>query len=145
MNHEWTFDDQEAFVEKLNELVQDGCTEDDLEIITPFPVHGLEETLKERPSFLKFFSLAGSLAGLLAGFAFTIYTVLSWPLITGGKPLISITAFVVIAFELTILIGAITTFIGFLILGRFPSLPGILQPRESGNRFIIIDRRRASA
>ena len=52
---------------------------------------------------VRVFVLVGGLLGCLSGFALPIYTVLDWPLITGGMPLISIPPFVVIAFELTIL------------------------------------------
>ena len=51
-----------------------------------------------------------------------------WPLITGGKALYSIPPFVVIAFELTILFGAIAGMLGFLTLSRLPRLPGLARP-----------------
>ncbi|MDV2479920.1 MAG: quinol:electron acceptor oxidoreductase subunit ActD, partial [bacterium] len=99
----------------------------------------VDEILKVRPSKLKFFTFFGALSGTITGFAFTIYTVLRWPLlITGGKPIVSIPPFVIIAFELTILFGAIATFLGFLILSRSPNLKKIISPKECGNNFLII-------
>jgi hypothetical protein len=56
----------------------------------------------------------------------------------GGKPIVSIPAFVIIAFELTILFGALATLTGFLILAGLPSPKGIAEPQEYGNRFAII-------
>ena len=53
-----------------------------------------------RVSPVRLFTLVGALLGCTAGFSLPIYTVSAWPLITGGKPLFSIPAFVVIAFEL---------------------------------------------
>ena len=70
--------------------------------------------------------------------AFTIYTVLSWPLMVGGKPIVSIPAFVIIAFELTILFGALATLTGFLILAGLPSPKGIAGPEDYGNRFVLL-------
>jgi hypothetical protein len=137
MDNEWIFEDENAFVEKLKELNRDGVTEDSIETVTPYHVHRADRFIKSKPSSLKFFTLAGSLMGLAGGFGLTIFTVLSWPLITGGKPIISITAFIVIAFELTILIGAIVTFLGFLVLGKLPDIGTIQSPEESGNNFII--------
>ncbi len=52
-------------------------------------------------------TMAGALAGTLLGFALCIGTSLSWPLVTGGKPIVSIPPFVVIAFELSVLVGAL--------------------------------------
>jgi len=137
MDKEWIFEDESAFIEKLKELNRAGVAEDSIETVTPYYVHQADRFLKSKPSHLKFFTLAGSLLGLAGGFGLTIFTVLSWSLITGGKPLISITAFIVIAFELTILIGAIVTFVGFLVLGKLPDIGTIQSPKESGNNFII--------
>jgi hypothetical protein len=138
MKKQWAFDDKEPFVGKLRELLKSGVKSDQVRIITPFHVHEAEHLLHEKPSPLKFFTLTGALLGGLTGFAFTIGTVLHWPLITSGKPLISIPPFIIIAFELTILFGALASFLGFLILGRFPSLQNITTPEEFANQFVII-------
>ena len=92
--------------------------------------------MKQSP--LRFFTLAGALTGLSAGFALTIFTVLDWPLITGGKPLISLPPFVIIAFALTILLGSLASFAGFMILGKMPSISEIQNPIEHDNKFIIL-------
>ena len=45
---------------------------------------------------------------------------MDWPLVTGGKPIVSIPAYVVIAFEMAVLFGALATLIGVFVLGRLP-------------------------
>ena len=81
----------------------------------------------------------GVTAGFLSGFAFTIYTVREWPqLITGGKPMVSLPPFTIIAFELTILFGAVVSFLGYLLLSGQPDLKNILDPEEYGNQFAIL-------
>ena len=86
---------------------------------------------------MRVFTLIGGLLGLTTGFALPIYTVSAWPLIVGGKPLIAIPAFVVIAFELTILFGAIGGMIGFLVLARLPRVTRrpLTDPRFSNDHF----------
>ena len=84
--------------------------------------HDIALAQKRPVSPVRIFTLVGAVFGCIVGFAFPIYTVYDWPLITGGMPLISIPAFVVIAFELTILFGAIGGMVGFLILARLPSI-----------------------
>ncbi|MBN2432835.1 MAG: DUF3341 domain-containing protein [Acidobacteria bacterium] len=141
MSKQWMFDEKADFLAKLRELVDGGVDPHDLETMTPFPVHEADHILHTRTSRLRFFTLAGTLTGLIAGFAFTIFTVMDWPLITGGKPLISLPPFLVIAFELTILLGGILSFVGFLALARLPSVKNVLQPpKEYGNRFVIQQR-----
>jgi molybdopterin-containing oxidoreductase family membrane subunit len=79
----------------------------------------------------------GALTGTVSGFALTIWTALKWNLITGGKPVVSIPPFVVIAFELTILLGGLCTLLGLLIAARLPSLrvSPRYDPRFSADRF----------
>jgi hypothetical protein len=97
----------------------------------------VERLLHPEPSRLKFFTLIGAVAGLISGFALTIGTALDWPLITGGKPIVSLPPYIIIAFELTILFGGVLTFVGFLILSRMPDLKAIVSGEEPGNDFII--------
>ena len=92
----------------------------DITAYSPAPDHTLEQLIGPRVSPVRLFTLLGGLLGCAAGFALPIYTVSAWPLIVGGKPLIAIPAFVVIAFELTILLGAIGGMLGFLLLARLP-------------------------
>ena len=95
---------------------------------SPAPDHALDQALHVSVSPVRTFVLVGGLLGCVLGFAFPIYTVLDWPMITGGKPLISIPPFVVIAFELTILLGAVGGMIGFLVLSGLPRLFGRPAP-----------------
>ncbi len=137
-NQRWEFEDEHEFLEKLKELVDQGTPTDRLDVITPVPVPVTEEILEMKRSPLRFFTLVGALSGLSLGFAFTIFTVIDWPIITGGKPLISLPPFLIIAFALTILLGSLASFAGFLILGKMPSISKIQNPIEHENRFIIL-------
>lgn len=138
MSREYVFDSQEQFLTKLKELLDSGASPESLQVISPHPVERVDELLGSSPSKVKFFTLFGALTGLATGLAFTIYTVLSWPLMVGGKPIVSIPAFIIIAFELTILFGALASLAGFLILAALPSPKDIVEPRDYGNRFAIL-------
>jgi len=110
---------------------------------SPSPNHDIDHALDEAISPIRTFTLIGALLGCISGFALPIYTVYEWPLITGGKPLISIPPFVVIAFELTILFGAIGGMLGFLSLSRLPNVAKpatklATDPRFSLDRFGVL-------
>lgn len=109
-------------------------------VYSPTPNHSIDHALEVPTSPVRTFTLVGGVAGCILGFALPIYTVLDWPLITGGKPLISIPPFVVIAFELTILGGAVCGFIGFLGLSGLPSLFGkrVSDPRFTNDKFGVL-------
>jgi len=141
MSREYKLESKEAFVRKLEVLTASGISPKDLTIHTPFHVHEADEILKVKPSKLKYFTLAGALSGFILSLAFMIFTVLDWPLIVGGKPLVALPAFVIVAFECTILFGGIISFLGFLHLTRLPSMENIKKPVDCENHFIIIDNR----
>jgi hypothetical protein len=103
----------------------------------PFPEHHIEHALGYDQSPVRVFTLVGALTGTATGFAFTAWTSMDWPLITGGKPILSIPAYVVIAFELTILFGALATVIGLFITGRLPDARQMMlyDPEFSAGRF----------
>ena len=134
------FDSQEAFLEKLKEMTGSGVKPEHFNYYTPFHVHEAEHMLCPKPSALRFFTLTGAIGGFVLSFLFIIYTVFSWPIIVGGKPLMSTTAFIIVAFECTILIGGIVSFIGFLFLSRLPNLKTIIDPVDCGNQFIIVQQ-----
>jgi molybdopterin-containing oxidoreductase family membrane subunit len=73
------------------------------------PNHELEEALEHRVSPVRLFTLIGGLTGCAAGFGMTIWMSHDWPLLVGGKTIGSIPPYVVIAFELTILLGSLST------------------------------------
>lgn len=111
----------------------------DLSVYSPLPVHEIQEVMERgrRLSPVRLFTLVGGLTGLVSGFLLTIWSSLRWNLVVGGKPIVSIPPFVVIAFELTILFGGVATVIGLLALARIPrNRPSpSFDPRFTNDRF----------
>ena len=134
---QFTFDDKEPFLAKLRELLAGGLPVNRIEVTTPFPVHEALHLLKTPVSRLKYFTFSGALIGFCAGFGLTIYSATSWPTMVGGKPIVSLPPFLIIAFELTILLGAVGSLLGFLFLSRLPSPPQILTPIAADGKFAI--------
>ena len=108
-------------------------------VYAPYPEHHLDNAVGGPESPVRIFTLVGALTGTAAGFALPIFASMDWPLVTGGKPIVSIPAFVVIAFELTILFGALATVIGLFINARLPHRQRIVvyDPEFSADRFGI--------
>ena len=80
-----------------------------LVVYTAAPNHEIEEALDHSVSPVRLFTLIGGLTGCAAGFGMTLWMSHDWPTLVGGKPIGSIPPYVVIAFELTILLGALST------------------------------------
>ncbi|OGL20176.1 MAG: hypothetical protein A3G97_11650 [Candidatus Rokubacteria bacterium RIFCSPLOWO2_12_FULL_69_21] len=97
----------------------------------------LEENRPVSP--VRLFTLIGGLTGIITGFGLTIWSALKWGLVTGGKPVVSIPPFVIIAFELGILLGGLSTLLAILVLGKLPALrrSPTYDPRFTVDRFGI--------
>lgn len=84
------------------------------------------------------FAAAAGAAGLMAGLTATIWTTLRWPVVmVGGKPLVAMPPFLVIAFVTLILFAAMTT-VGMLLLHAIRARPrrgAPYDPRFSDGAF----------
>lgn len=137
MEH-YIYDNREEFLERLRELVEGGTNPATIRVRMPFQVPEVNAILGDRPSPLRFFALFGGLAGFGSGLALTIYSVLSWPIIVGGKPIVSLPPFLLIGYLLTILFGSLGAFAGFLLMARLPSAGGLAADAEFSERFVIV-------
>jgi hypothetical protein len=113
-----TFAEVDAAVEAIEKLRKSGLRR--ITAFTPMPSHDIEHALHAPESPVRLFTLVGGLTGAATGFALPTWTSLDWPLVTGGKPIISIPPMLIIAFELTILFGALSTVAGLFINARLP-------------------------
>jgi len=127
----------DSAVEAIAALRDAGFGRRAIRAFAPVPEHDLEHAMGYHYSPVRVFALVGALTGTATGFALSLFTSLDWPLVVGGKPMVSIPAFVVIAFELTILFGALSTVIGLFINMRIPNIRPLVvyDPEFSAGRF----------
>jgi hypothetical protein len=110
----------------------------DMTVYSSHPNHELEEALETPTSPVRLFTLVGGFTGCTAGFAMAIWMNLDWPLLVGGKPMASVPAFVVLGFELTVLIGALSSVLGVALLALLLRNKGAAyDPRFSDDRIGI--------
>ncbi|MBT4790619.1 MAG: DUF3341 domain-containing protein [Halobacteriovoraceae bacterium] len=110
------------------------------DIYTPFPVHGLDDAMGIKRSFLPYVTFLAGATGLFSAILLQVWTsAFDWPTIIGGKPFISWPAFAPISFELTVLFAAHITVLAFLVYNRlFPGKqPMILHEEQTCNKFVI--------
>ena len=96
----------------------------DLTVYSAAPNHELEAALGDPISPVRMWTLLGGIIGCTAGFAMTIWMSRDWPLLVGGKPIAAIPPYVVFGFELMVLLGALSTVAGIVILSARRSLKG---------------------
>jgi hypothetical protein len=92
----------------------------------PYPEGTFGE--EAEPHRLHVFPFVGAACGFAVGLLLTIGTQLSNPLVTGGKPLLSIPPMLNILFEATLLGAIIFTVAGVIFESRLPDVSGL--PRD---------------
>jgi hypothetical protein len=93
-----------------------------LDAFTPFPVYELNDVLHLRDRRVLWLGLFGGIFGCALAFGMQLFTNFDYPINVGGRPLYALSAFAVVAFELTVLFAAVTAAIGMLALNGLPRL-----------------------
>src|SRR4051812_20878846 len=134
------FETPESLVEAAKRAREEGYR--DLDAFTPFPVYELFPVLRLRDYRVLWLGLFGGISGCALAFAMQLFTNFDYPINVGGRPLYALSAFAVIAFELTVLFAALAPAIGMLALNGLPRLhhpvfgaPGFA--RASRDRFFL--------
>jgi hypothetical protein len=113
------FDSATAIVSAAREARRAGYVK--VDAYTPFPIHELDSALQISRTRLPWLVLGGGIAGMLAGFGLEYWaSVIEYPLNVGGRPYASWPAFVVPAYETTILFAAFTAVIAMVLLNGLP-------------------------
>jgi hypothetical protein len=117
------FETPEALVGAVERLQIEGITA--YECFTPYPVHGLAESMRLPKSILSFLVLGGGATAILIALSMEIIpSTLIYPLVVDGKPLnlLALPQYIPIVVALTLMIGAITAVFGMILLGGMPRL-----------------------
>ena len=130
------FHDPESALVAAGQLKSAGF--EGLEVMSPIPIHGIDEVLGPKKSVIKRFTLFGGIFGALSGFALAAGTAVLYLHPTGGRPIITIPPFLIITYEMTILFGILATVLGFLISARFPAIrERVYAPESAVDKFVV--------
>jgi len=132
------FDEESKFISSLEALKENNLSVHD--VFTPYPIHEVFHLLKRKsrlPTAAYFFGLFAIISVL----GFLYYTsVISWPVVYGGKPFNSFPSFIVVTIVLTIFTVTIASLAAFS--ARSKLFPGrentIFDPRGTDDKFIIV-------
>ena len=131
------FEDEGAFLSAAREAKDKGIG--NLNAVTPYPVHGLEQILKIKRSWIPWVTFIFGVTGLLAGLGLTYYTsAVSWPLVIGGKPFFSLPAFIPVIFECTVLFSALASVAALFYACDLPRVnPPVLDKDLTSHKFAL--------
>ena len=112
------------------------------DVHTPFPVHGMDEAMGLKRSWVPWATAALALTGIAAAQAMMNYIMVhDWPMNFGGKPFFAWPSFVPITFELMVLFGAIGTAIIAIRAGKRDTIPQpppmLIETGATIDRFVL--------
>ena len=107
-----------------------------MDVHTPFPIHGIDEALGVKPTILPWVVLCMGLGGMTTGILLTTFTMTDfmpqpdfvpanfhgYKFLISGKPFNSFAAFIPVIFELTIMFSAYTAVFAMFLLNKLPLL-----------------------
>jgi hypothetical protein len=131
------FESPEALVDAAKRARNAGYRE--LDAFTPFPVEGLGDLLEFQDQRILWLGLIGGCLGFAIALGMQLFTNFDYPIEVGGRPLYALSAFAVVAFELTVLFAALLPAFGMLALN---GLPRLHYPVFAASRFHLASRDR---
>lgn len=133
------FEDEENLLRATKELRAQDVTIQD--VLTPFPVHGLDQALGFKRSNLPTVAFICGGIGLAVAFGFQTWAfTVDYPLFIGGKPHFAIPSFIPITFEITVLFASFGMAIAFFIRSKLgPGANNVIHDeRITDDHFVII-------
>jgi hypothetical protein len=113
------FDDPNAAVAAARRTYEEGYRR--INAYSPYPIEELSEAIGYHRNYVPLTVLIFGLLGGLGGFALQSWaSAIEYPINVGGRPLISVPAFIPITFECVILMASLGAFIGMLLMNRLP-------------------------
>ena len=113
------FDTTTELVHAAEKTRDAGFTKTDA--FSPFPIHEMDEALGVKRTILPYLVFAGGIAGLCLGLGLQIFTHwYEYPIIVGGRPHLSLPAFIPPAYEMTILLASFAAVFGMILLNGLP-------------------------
>ena len=107
--------------------------------ITPFPVHGMEEAVGIKRSWIPYVTFTFGLLGCFLGMYLQYWmSAVSWALNIGGKPFFSVPAFIPVTFEVTVLFAALSSVVTMFAVNGLPTVsPPIIDPDLTSHKFAL--------
>jgi hypothetical protein len=131
--------DEEDLLKGLGHLKAKGL--EIMDVLTPFPVHGVDKALNMRRSRLTRVAFIAGVVGATLGFGFQawVFTV-DYPINIGGKPFFAVPSFMPVTFELTVLFAAFAMVIAFFVSNKLgPAAKAVIHDeRITDDRFLVV-------
>ncbi len=133
------FDTPDGIIEAAEKVSGSGYKKFD--VLTPYPLHGMDDAMKMKPTNIGWVALFAGMAGTTIAFFMMWWMVgISYKNVFGGKPYFNIPPSIPIMFELTVLISALT--VTAFMIAIYNKLPSNTNPLHDTNfmKHVVSDK-----
>jgi hypothetical protein len=130
--------DPYAVQRAVDRLRKIGLKEREIIVMASEPFEEFEFSDRDKANWLRWIAGAGGVLGLAAAYLLTSMTQMSWPLKTGGMPIVAIWPNTIIMFELTMLFAVLATVIALFVTAKLPGQKSPIYDPEISNGYIAV-------
>jgi hypothetical protein len=132
------FPDPESAQRAVERLRAAGVPNGEITVISSEPFEEWEFSRHYRATWMHWIAVVGGAVGLMTAYWLTAMTSRSWPLPTGGMPIVAPWPNLVIMFELTMLFGILATVATLLVTTGLPRRrPKLYDPEVAGGKILV--------
>jgi len=115
-----------------------GVDADAITVVSSEPFEEYQFSGRHAATWLYWIAAFGGAIGLVAGYWLTAMTELSWPLPTGGMPIVAMWPNLIVVFEMTMLGGVLATVIALFVTAGLPARRTSVYDREIADGKILV-------
>ena len=133
------FETESNLLKAVKKLKEDNIQIDD--VFSPYPIHGLDQVLELRRSWLPRAAFIGGFVGAACGFLFQTWVFTkAYSINIGGKPFFSFFSFVPVMFECAVLFAAVSIVFAYLLKSNLGAGADnkIYNNRATDDRFVVV-------
>ena len=132
------YSDPESAQHAVNELRRHGVPNDSITVVTSQPYEEYEFSHRYKQTWIFWIAAGGGALGLGLGLALALLTETSWPIVTGGMPIVAWWPNIIIMFELTMLGAILATVVSLFITTELPTRKSRVYDRAVSQGKIMV-------
>jgi hypothetical protein len=132
------YGDADTAERAVNRLRALGVADREITIVTSEPIETHDFASRDKATWMFWIASGGALIGLVFATWLTTHTQTSWPIVTGGMPIVTWWPNLIIMFELTMLGAILATVITLLVTAGIPFGTRSLYDPEVSNGQILV-------